>query len=90
MDRLLRGRYANAERVILLCDNLNMHTMEAFYKAFSPDHGRELVRRIEFRYTPKHGSWLNISQNELSPLTQQCLKGRRFGTVQALRKETEA
>ena len=90
IDRLLRGRYANADRVILVGDNLNTHTMGAFYEAFSPEHARNLVRRIEFRYTPKHGSWLNISENELSSLTRQCLKGRRFGTVQALREETAA
>ena len=90
MERLLRGRYANAERVILVCDNLNTHTMGAFYEAFSPDHARELVRTIEFRYTPKHGSWLNISEHELSSLTRQCLKGRRFETIHSLRKETAA
>lgn len=90
MARLLRGRYADAERVILVCDNLNTHTMGAFYEAFPPDEARELVQRIEFRYTPKHGSWLNISENELSSLTRQCLANRRFGTVQVLGKEASA
>lgn len=90
MDRLLRERYADAERVIVVCDNLNTHTMGAFYEAFPAAYARELVRRIEFRYTPKHGSWLNISENELSSLTRQCINGRRFGTVQALGKETAA
>lgn len=90
MARLLRGRYADAERVILVCDNLNTHTMGAFYEAFPPEEARELVRRIEFRHTPKHGSWLNISENELSSLTRQCLANRRFGTVQVLGKETSA
>lgn len=90
MDRLLRERYAEAERVIVVCDNLNTHTMGAFYEAFPAAHARELVRRIEFRYTPKHGSWLNVSENELSSLTRQCINGRRFGTVQALGKETTA
>ena len=90
MARLLRGRYADAERVNLVCDNLNTHTIGAFYEAFDPAEARELVRRIEFRYTPKHGSWLNISENELSSLTRQCLSGRRFATVQILGKETSA
>lgn len=90
MDCLLRGRYADAERVILICDNLNTHTMGAFYEAFPAAHARNLVRRLEFRYTPKHGSWLNISENELSSLTRQCIHGRRFATVQILGKETAA
>ena len=84
----MRGRYADAERVILVCDNLNTHTMGAFYEAFDAEEARDLVRRVEFRYTPKHGSWLNISENELSSLTRQCLAHRRFATVQLLGKET--
>ena len=80
MVSLLRGRYADVERVILVCDNLNTHTMGAFYEAFPADEARKLVRRIEFRYTPKHGSWLNISENELSSMTRQCISGRRIGS----------
>ena len=79
MARLLEGRYASAERVIVVCDNLNTHTKGAFYEAFAPARARQLVRRIEFCYTPKHGSWLNIAENELSSLTRQCVAGRRFG-----------
>ncbi len=90
MAGLLRGRYSEAQRVILVCDNLNTHTMGAFYQAFPADEARDLVRRIEFRYTPKHGSWLNISENELSSLTRQCLSGRRFGSVQTLGRQTSA
>ena len=90
MEELLRTRYADAERVILVCDNLNTHTMGAFYEAFPAEQARELVRRLDFRYTPKHGSWLNIAENELSSLTRQCLRGRRFGEIAALRKETAA
>ena len=88
--RLLDGRYAKCKKVILICDNLNTHTMGAFYEAFPPAKARRLVRRIEFCYTPKHGSWLNIAENELSSLTQQCVKGRRFGNIKALREETKA
>lgn len=56
MAELLRTRYKNAKKVILVCDNLNTHTRGAFYEAFTPDEARELVKRIYFRYTPKHGS----------------------------------
>ena len=90
MEELLRTRYAEAEKVILVCDNLNTHTMGAFYEALPASQARELVRRLDFRFTPKHGSWLNISENELSSLTRQCLNGRRIGDIQQLRKETQA
>jgi hypothetical protein len=90
MARLLEGRYAQCEKVILVCDNLNTHTKGAFYEAFAPERARSLVRRIEFHHTPKHGSWLNIAENELSALTRQCVAGRRFGDIAALRDETGA
>ena len=90
MAHLLEGRYANCERVILVCDNLNTHTKGAFYEAFEPERARQLVRRLDFRHTPKHGSWLNIAENELSSLTRQCVAGRRFGDVETLRVETSA
>src|SRR5437867_10612176 len=90
VEELLRTRYASAEKVILVCDNLNTHTMGAFYEAFEPEKARALVRRIEFRYTPKHGSWLNIAENELSSLTQQCLKDRRLGDIATLPTEPSA
>jgi len=90
MARLLEGRYAACERVVLVCDNLNTHTKGAFYEAFEPERARQLVRRIEFHYTPKHGSWLNIAENELSSLTRQCVSGRRFGDIATLRAETAA
>lgn len=90
MARLLEGRYAVCERVILVCDNLNTHTKGAFYEAFEPERARNLVRRIEFRHTPKHGSWLNIAENELSSLTRQCLSRRRFPDIATLEQETSA
>jgi hypothetical protein len=90
MARLLEGRYAHCEKVILVCDNLNTHTMGAFYEAFEPERARTLVRRIEFRHTPKHGSWLNIAENELSSLTRQCVAGRRFSEIEKLREELTA
>lgn len=90
MARLLDGRYAKCEKIILVCDNLNTHTKGAFYEAFNPDRARKLVRRIEFHQTPKHGSWLNIAENELSSLTRQCVSGRRFPDVKTLQTETTA
>jgi hypothetical protein len=90
MARLLEGRYADCAKVILVCDNLNTHTKGAFDEAFEPERARTLVRRIEFSYTPKHGSWLNIAENELSSLTRQCVSGRRFEDVGTLRAETKA
>jgi DDE superfamily endonuclease len=90
MALLLEGRYADAERVTVVCDNLNTHTKGAFYESFTAARARQLVRRIEFCYTPKHGSWLNIAENELSCLTSQCIAGRRFGDVPTLREETTA
>ena len=58
--------------------------------AFDPETARALLRRLEFHYTPKHGSWLNVAENELSSMTRQCLQHRRFGTLDELRKETAA
>jgi hypothetical protein len=90
MARLLEGRYANCPQVMLICDNLNTHTKGAFYETFEPERARQLVHRIEFCYTPKHGSWLNIAENELSSLTRQCVSDRRFGDIETLRDETAA
>ena len=90
VEELLRTRYAAADKVILVCDNLNTHTKGAFYEAFEPEKARAIVRRLEFRHTPKHGSWLNIAENELSSMTRQCVTGRRFATIDLLRSETAA
>jgi len=90
MADLLNGRYAKAKKVILVCDNLNTHTKGAFYEVFSPEEARRLVERIEFHFTPKHGSWLNIAENELSSMTGQCLKDRKMTDIDMLRKETSA
>ena len=88
--RLLEGRYSKCPAVTLVCDNLNTHTIGAFYEAFPPQRARALVRRIRFCHTPKHGSWLNIAENELSSLTRQCVSGRRFGTQTTLQSEIAA
>ena len=102
--QLLEGRYAYCERVTLVCDNLNTHTKGAFYEMFAPYRARALVRRIAFCYTPacacettcthadrpKHGSWLNIAENELSAMTRQCLRGQRIGDLGILQAELAA
>lgn len=87
---LLDGRYADCDRITLVCDNLNTHTAGAFYEVFEAARARQYVRRIEFCYTPKHGSWLNIAENELSCMTRQCLHGRRIGELAQLREEIGA
>ena len=85
--RLLEGRYADRPQVILICDNLNTHTPGAFYAAFEPERARRLVARLRFCHTPKHGSWLNIAECELSAPTPHCIDGRRFGDAGELRRE---
>jgi hypothetical protein len=90
IEALMRTRYAKAEKVLLVCDNLNTHTKGAFYEAFAPAEARAILERLEFHYTPKHGSWLNIAENELSSMTRQCVKDRRFGTIEELREQTAA
>jgi DDE superfamily endonuclease len=86
---LLERRYPEAERVRLVCDNLNTHRIGSLYEAYPPDKARELAKRLEIHYTPKHGSWLNIAEIELSALTGQCLD-RRIPDIETLRHETSA
>jgi len=87
---LLEKDYPDAEKIRLVCDNLNVHSLGAFYETFDPVRARSLVRRLEIVPTPKHGSWLNIAENELSALTVQCVKGRRFATIEELRDAVNA
>ena len=84
---LLDTRYVNGERVTLVMDNLNTHTKGAFYVAFKPDRAKAYLQRLSFCYTPKHGSWLNVAESELSCLTRQCLKDRRLGDLGVLQSE---
>lgn len=90
MARLLEGRFKECKTVTLVSDNLNTHTKGAFYEAFPPERARALVRRIEFCHTPKHGSWLNVAENELSSITRQCVGGRRIGDLKTLREQIAA
>ncbi|TWU60346.1 hypothetical protein Poly51_06210 [Rubripirellula tenax] len=73
MAELLEGRYADREKAIVVCDKLNTHTEGSFYEAFEPERAFALASQIEFHYTHKHGSWLNIAENELSSMTRQCV-----------------
>lgn len=90
VGNLLDTRYADCEWITLVMDNLNTHTKGAFYEAFPAEQARSYIRRIEFCYTPKHGSWLNIAECELSCMTSQCLRGRRIGELSLLQTEIKA
>lgn len=76
VKRVLDEEYPNARRVLLVMDNLSTHTKGALYEAFDPAEARRLAARLEFHYTPKHGSWLNVAESELSVLSGQCLDRR--------------
>jgi hypothetical protein len=86
---LVDGRYADANVIVLIMDNLNTHTLGSLYEAFPPAEARRLAERLEIHYTPKHGSWLNMAENELSALSRQCLS-RRIGTIEQLKSEVAA
>ena len=73
---MLDERYPQATKVRLVMDNLNTHSAASLYEAFEPEEARRLARRLEIHYTPKHGSWLNIAEIELSALNSQCLDRR--------------
>jgi len=81
--------YPEAHTITLVMDNLNTHTGASLYKAFPPQEARRILDRLELRYTPKHGSWLNMAEIELSILSRQCLD-RRIGDQQTLKTEVAA
>ncbi|HYN28618.1 MAG TPA: IS630 family transposase, partial [Dermatophilaceae bacterium] len=89
VDQLLTLDYPHAQRVVLVMDNLNTHTLGSLYEAFEPAKARALASRLEIHYTPKHGSWLNIAEIELSRLTRQCLD-RRIDDLDLLNTELAA
>lgn len=89
IKELLDVHYHDAELVVLVMDNLNTHTIGALYEAFEPAEARRLAERLEIHYTPKHGSWLNIAETELSVLAMQCLD-RRIPTKAKLEQEIKA
>jgi len=87
---LLEEQYPKAEKVILVMDNLNTHTISSLYETFSPEQAFRLAQRLEIHYTPKHGSWLNIAEIELSAMAAQCLGRRRIPVIEKLNTELAA
>lgn len=81
--------YPAAEKIVLVCDNLNTHGPASLYQAFEPTEARRLAERFEWHYTPKHGSWLNMAEMELSVVARQCLD-RRIPDIATLRNEVAA
>lgn len=89
LQQLSDEHYRDAEKIIMVCDNLSTHTPAAFYEAFAPLEARRLAKRFEWHYTPKHGSWLNVAEMELSVLARQCLD-RRIPDQETLANEVAA
>lgn len=77
--------YPQATKIVLVGDNLNTHTAASFYEAFPPEEARRLTQRFEMHHTPKHGSWLNIAECELSVLSRACLR-QRIGSIEDLHR----
>ena len=86
---MLDKDYSQAQKVILVCDNLNTHKIASLYEAFEPQQALRLAQRLEIHYTPKHGSWLNVAEIELSVFTKQCLD-RRIPDMATLQQEAKA
>jgi len=84
---VLDNQYPDAEKVILVMDNLNTHVISSLYEAFPPEEAFRLAQRLEIHYTPKHGSWLDIAELELSALSTQCLGSRRIPSIEMLNEE---
>jgi hypothetical protein len=89
MKELVDVHYPDADVVRVVVDNLNTHTPASLYKAFAPEEARRILKKLEFHFTPKHGSWLNMAEIELSVLTRQCL-ARRLSSQESVRRETSA
>ena len=87
--RLVEEDYSNADKITLVMDNLNTHSGASLYKAFTPEHARRLLNKLEFVYTPKHGSWLNMAECEFSVLSRQCL-ARRLPDSESVANEITA
>ena len=87
---LLDDQYPDVEKVVLVMDNLNTHTISSLYEAFPPEEAFRLAKRLEIHFTPKHGSWLNIAECELSALATQCLGNRRIADIDTLNVELRA
>lgn len=83
---LVDEQYPNAEKIVLVMDNLNTHAVSSLYKTFSPEEAFQISQKLEIHYTPKHGSWLDIAEIELSSLTIQALLGRRIPSIDELNR----
>lgn len=81
--------YPEAEKIVLVMDNLNTHKPASLYKKYPATEARRIIKRLEIHYTPKHGSWLDIAEIELNVMTRQCLS-RRIGDINTLRNELSA
>jgi hypothetical protein len=88
IKEMLDERYPNAVKVRLVMDNLNTHNTASLYEMFEPEEARRLAQRLDIHYTPKHGSWLNIAEIELSVLKGQCLD-RRIPDIATMQSTTE-
>ena len=86
---LVDVHFRDAEKIMLVCDNLNTHKPASFHKAFEKAEADRIAAKLQFCYTPKHGSWLNIAEIELSVLSRQCLS-RRIPDQQTLKREVRA
>lgn len=89
IKELVDEEYPEAEKIVLVQDNLNTHTGASLYEAFDPSEAKRILEKLEFHYTPKHGSWLNMAEIELSHLSRQCLD-RRIPDRETLEKEVSA
>jgi hypothetical protein len=89
MKEMVEVHWPKAKKIRVVLDNLNTHTPAALYERYLPEKARQLVKKLEFHYTPKHSSWLNMAEVEISVLTQQCLD-RRIGRRETLESEVIA
>lgn len=89
LREMVDNDYPDAEVIVLVMDNLNTHKPASLYEAFEPAEARRLIEKLEIHYTPKHGSWLNMAETELSIVTKQCLD-RRIPDIVTLRREITA
>lgn len=89
LNEVIETHYPEAPCIGIVQDNLSTHTKGSFYKAFEPEKARKLAQKVEFHFTPKHGSWLNMAEIEFSSLSRQCLD-RRFPSLDTLAKEVHA
>ncbi len=90
MKDLVDVHYPQAEKITVVLDNLNTHKPASLYEAFAPEEARRIIDKLEFHYTPKHGSWLNMAEIELSVLSRQCLIDQRIPDQKTLRKKVTA